>query len=118
MSKQEKIMQLLESGKIIRLIDGRCGSGFVDMPALTALINQRRVKVYDNQGVDFVRAYTPAELLALEAAKVAALKQVARVADQVLAGASSSTGDNLFVVSGKLLDKLCEELNNVAELLK
>ena len=78
MSKQEKIMQLLESGKIIRLLDGRCGSGFVDMPALTALINQKRVKVYDNQGVNFVRAYTPAELLALEAAKVATLKQAAR----------------------------------------
>ena len=72
MSKQEQIMKLLERGKIIRLMDGRCGDSFVDMPALTALIQQKRVKVYDNKGVDFVRAYTCEELLALEAAKVAA----------------------------------------------
>ena len=71
MSKQEQIMKLLERGKIIRLMDGRCGDSFVDMPALTALIQQKRVKVYDNKGVDFVRAYTCEELLALEAAKVA-----------------------------------------------
>jgi len=56
MNKQENILKLLQAGKIIRLADGRCGNGYVDMQALHNLINQGKVTVYDNGGMDFVKA--------------------------------------------------------------
>jgi hypothetical protein len=56
MSKQEYIIELLNKGRIIRLLDGRCGDSFVDMQALKTLIEQKRVEVYDNKGMKFVRA--------------------------------------------------------------
>lgn len=74
MTKQERIMELLERGKVVRLMDGRCENSFVDMTALTTLVQQKRVKVYEVKGVKMVRAYTAHELLALESAKVAELR--------------------------------------------
>ncbi len=56
MSKQENILKLLKAGKVIRVIDGRCGDGFVDKQALTALIAQDKVKLYTRQGFTFVKA--------------------------------------------------------------
>ena len=56
MSKQETILKLLQAGKSIRVIDGRCGNSFVDKQALKTLIEQGKVTVYDNGGMEFVKA--------------------------------------------------------------
>jgi hypothetical protein len=39
----------------VRMIDGRWSNGFVDIDALSALIDQGRAEVYYNQGFIFVR---------------------------------------------------------------
>ena len=56
MSKQETILRLLSQGKVIRVMDGRCGNGFVDRIALQKLIDDGRVTVYNNGGMEFVKA--------------------------------------------------------------
>lgn len=56
MSKQESILKLLKAGRIIRVLDGRCGNGFVDQQALAELIRRGDVMVYKVKGMEFVRA--------------------------------------------------------------
>lgn len=56
MSKQETILKLLQAGKVIRVLDGRCDNGFVDTVALNQLIAQGKVSVYENGGMEFVKA--------------------------------------------------------------
>lgn len=55
MNKQETIIKLLQAGKVIRVLDGRCGNSFVDKQALKALIDQNKVTVFENNGLDFVK---------------------------------------------------------------
>lgn len=56
MSKQETILKLLQQGKVIRVMDGRCDNSFVDKVALKALIDAGRVTVFERGGLDWVRA--------------------------------------------------------------
>lgn len=121
MSKQEQIMKLLNAGKIIRLMDGRCENRFVDIPALQALINQGRVKVYDNKGVDFVRAYTYTEELAHAAEKVAKIKQAAQPfmhpdLQKILSG--NTLGDDSIVFQRDNAALTIGDFRRLAEVLK
>jgi hypothetical protein len=55
MNAEQTILRILESGGIIRKIDGRYKDSFVDMKALQKLIDDGRAEVYKLQGMDFVR---------------------------------------------------------------
>jgi hypothetical protein len=48
-----RIKRLLQEGHIIRVIDGRCGNGFVDTKTLNEMIAEKKVKVIRKQGMKF-----------------------------------------------------------------
>lgn len=52
---EEYIISLLQSGNIIRRIDGRCNDGFVDKDILEKLVRDGVAEVFVNQGFNFVR---------------------------------------------------------------
>jgi hypothetical protein len=55
MNDEERILNYLKAGHIIRVMDGRAGDGFVSTEAIKSLIATGKVEVFDNHGMKFIR---------------------------------------------------------------